>query len=74
MGIMKPYSVVLAFMAMLDLCHCQQGNITFLEDSGRAGPELEIVHAYHGQWPTGEPGGVSSVSFIRIIILTAFFH
>jgi len=25
-----------------------------LADTGVAGPEIEVVHFYHGQWPTGE--------------------
>lgn len=40
--------------AVAALLECSLGqNITFLEDSGKAGPELEVVHAYYGQWPTG---------------------
>ncbi|KAI1851320.1 hypothetical protein JX265_000446 [Neoarthrinium moseri] len=29
------------------------GNISFISDPGVYGPQLEIEHAYYGQWPTG---------------------
>lgn len=48
---MKTQVAVLAVAALLECGFCQ--NITFLADSGKAGPELEVVHAYYGQWPTG---------------------
>ncbi|KAI1110605.1 major royal jelly protein-domain-containing protein [Nemania sp. NC0429] len=34
--------------------HASAHNITFVSDSGVYGPPLEVIHAYYGQWPTGE--------------------
>lgn len=30
-------------------------DIDFIKDPGVYGPALETVHAFYGQWPTGEP-------------------
>ncbi|KAJ4415380.1 hypothetical protein N0V82_007375 [Gnomoniopsis sp. IMI 355080] len=48
---MRIEAVTFAITALLKCASCQ--NFSFLTDSERAGPELEVVHAYFGQWPTG---------------------
>lgn len=49
---MNPYFITIALVATLQ--QAQSQNITFLADTERYGPPLEVIHAYYTQWPTGK--------------------
>lgn len=49
---MNLHFVTIAIVAFLQRAQCQ--NITFLTDTEKYGPPLEVIHAYYNQWPTGK--------------------
>ena len=47
---------IFSFLLFNDITQCQEEqDIKFITDPLHYGPPLEVVHAYYGQWPTGEP-------------------